>query len=307
MEELIKSFLEIYKQKVRLSSYYCTENVIKNYFLNFPKIRIDKIEIQELNKWFNNCKCSRNRKKRIYGVLKQLFEHADIYFGIRNIEYKKLIIPKEEVYEIKEKYVLSLNDFNMMIEDLEVDNIYYMLFMFAFICGLRISEVLGIKVHDIDFETKKFKLSHQYNDTIRGTPKEKYTQLKTINSLRDYVLPESFIKLLKEYINKNELKSENYLFKYCHEEVPISRTRVNLKLHEIQKKKGLSLFSFHAFRRSEASLLNEIGVSGDIIASYLGHDSFETTKEYYLGSTNRRKKEISEILEKKIFSKKSDK
>lgn len=304
MDELIKSFLEIYKQKVRLSSYYCTENVIKNYFINFPKTRIDKIEIQELNKWFNSCNCSRNRKKRIYGVLKQLFDHADIYFGIRNIEYKKIIIPKEEIYEIKEKYVLSLNDFNLIIEDLKEDNIFYILFMFAFICGLRISEVLGIKVKDIDLENNSFKLTHQYNDTIRGTSKEKYTQLKTKNSLREYILPESFVEILRKYIDTKELRQDNYLFKYCHEEVPISRTKVNIKLHEIQKKKGLPLFSFHAFRRSEASLLNEIGVSGDVIASYLGHDSFETTKQYYLGSTNKRKKEISEILEKKIFTKK---
>ena len=191
----------------------------------------------------------------------------------------------------------------MIISDLNTSDIYYILFMFAFICGLRISEVLGIKVKDINLESRKFKLSHQYNDSIRGTPEMKYTQLKTINSIRDYLLPKSFIDILANYIKEKNLDENDYLFKHKKNLVPLSRTRVNLKLHEIQKKKNLPFFSFHAFRRSEASLLNEVGLSGNIIADYLGHDSFSTTKEYYLGYTNKQKEEISDILENLIFKK----
>ena len=102
-----------------------------------------------------------------------------------------------------------------------------------------------------------------------------------------------------KYIERNNLKMDDYLFKYKHD-IPINKNAINYFLHKRQEECNLPHFRFHTFRRSEASLLNEIGVSGEIIASYIGHESFNVTKQYYLGDSLEKKAKISKIMDEKI-------
>lgn len=73
------------------------------------------------------------------------------------------------------------------------------------------------------------------------------------------------------------------------------------EFHRLRDLAGLpSDLRFHVLRKSEASLLNDMGLSGEVIRNYLGHGSFETTKEYYIGDSVEKRRELSEILDSRF-------
>ena len=242
---------------------------------------------------------SRNELIRLRCVLKRFFNFVEIFYGIVNKEWAKIIIPYE-VYgeELEDKFVLSIKDFKLFISGIEETSIFYLLFLTAFIFRLRISEVRGIKVSDFDFEENIYKLRNQYNETIYSKY-NRYVQVKTKKSRRNYYIPVRYKEIVLKYIERNNLREEDYLFKYKHD-IPIYKNAINYFLHKRQKECNLPLFRFHTFRRSEASLLNEIGVSGEVIASYIGHESFNVTRQYYLGDSLEKKAKISKIMDEKL-------
>jgi hypothetical protein len=55
--ELLDSFLENYKKKVKITTYYYNSVTIKNYMKNvIPNIRVDKLKFNHFNNWWNYVK-----------------------------------------------------------------------------------------------------------------------------------------------------------------------------------------------------------------------------------------------------------
>jgi len=159
---------------------------------------------------------------------------------------------------------------------------------------------LGIQVKSVDFNSKVLIINQQATIKCLTSEKSRLTSPKTKNSNRFYLLPDNVLWLLQKIISKKHLKDQNFVFYGIKKTQPIGESTVNRKLKELQKKAELPKFRFHTFRKSEASLLNDKGLSGETIKDYLGHDSFNTTKEYYLGDNSEKKEEIRGLLNKVV-------
>ena len=127
--------------------------------------------------------------------------------------------------------------------------------------GLRISELLNLKLNDIDFERKVI--------TIKGAKGKKD---------RIVMLSEKLIPLLKQYYN--QYQPIEFLFenpqggKYSATSIRSFYKR-SLKNASIQKK-----VTIHTLRHSFATHLLEHGTDIRYIQELLGHKKLETTQIY---------------------------
>ncbi len=292
-------------KKTTLTHY---KHMLSKHFADFPEKPIDDITFGDLYAWFYAQKVSIDMKERLLLLLKKIFEHAEVYFGVRNIEYKKLVIPKDyTIKKAKEKFVLTKEEFVRFYKKLN-GNYWQCLFLTAFICGLRVGELRGLQIKCLSLDKGLLQIIQEANSQV-GEGKTVLLPPKSSSSNRDYYLPDFFVSKLKNFIADSGLKDEDFLFFGHTKDKPVGKPNlanpigtmtIYRVMDEAQKAAGIKHFNFHYFRHSEASFLNEKGISQEWISDYLGHDSVDVTRKYYIHDSSEKKKEIRDLLENKF-------
>ena len=133
----------------------------------------------------------------------------------------------------------------------------------AYAAGLRISEVCGLQIADIDSQRRRIH--------IRSGKGKKD---------RDVMLGESLLALLRQYYQKGRPKGE-YLFPGQKPQRHITPTAVRQVLRKVIRETGLSKkVTMHTLRHCFATHLLEAGTDIHILQVPLGHSSIRTTLRY---------------------------
>jgi integrase/recombinase XerD len=133
----------------------------------------------------------------------------------------------------------------------------------AYAAGLRISEVCGLRIADID--------SQRMRIHVRSGKGKKD---------RSVMLGESLLALLRQYYQKARPKGE-YLFPGYKPHRPICTTAVNQVLRKVVRETGLAKrVTMHTLRHCFATHLLEAGTDIRILQVLLGHSSIRTTLRY---------------------------
>ena len=179
---------------------------------------------------------------------------------------------------------LSLTDIEKIIQAIEISsdlgkrNLCIIEVLYG--CGLRVSELIDIKISNINFKENYIKVIGKGNKT-RFVPLAEYTA-----------------KLLKEYINDVRSKSkvnkkyEDTLFLNSRG-TSMSRVIVFIIIKELTDKAGVSKkISPHTFRHSFATHLLQNGADLRYIQEMLGHSSITTTGIY----THLKTEELRDVI-----------
>jgi integrase/recombinase XerD len=133
----------------------------------------------------------------------------------------------------------------------------------AYAAGLRISEVCGLRIADIDSQRMRIHVR-----SGKGK-KDRYV-----------MLGESLLPLLRQYYQKARPKGE-YLFPGYKPHRPICTTAVSLVLRKVIRETGLTKkVTMHTLRHCFATHLMETGTDIRILQVLLGHSSIRTTLRY---------------------------
>lgn len=178
----------------------------------------------------------------------------------------------------------------------------------AMYCGLRRSEVLGLKWSAIDFENKKIHIRHKViEDDTEGTTKIVGVDLlKNHSSYRTMpLLPEVESELLRErnrqLERKNKLRSgyskkwEEYVCVDALGDI-IKPQYFSEYFKIILKQNGLKEIRLHDLRHSCASLLVAAEVDMKLIQSYLGHSTISITADTYSHLDSKSKESSAEKI-----------
>ncbi|MBW3522097.1 MULTISPECIES: site-specific tyrosine recombinase XerD [unclassified Chryseobacterium] len=179
---------------------------------------------------------------------------------------------------------LSLADIEKIIEAIErgsdLGKRNHCIIEVLYGCGLRVSELIEIKISNINFKENYIKVIGKGNKT-RFVPLAQFTA-----------------KLLKEYIttvrfkNKINKKYEDTLFLNSRG-TSMSRVIVFIIIKELTDKAGVSKkISPHTFRHSFATHLLQNGADLRYIQEMLGHSSITTTGIY----THLKTEELRDVI-----------
>jgi len=270
--------LEAYVEMLRLKNY--SRNTIQTYrtcfiqFLIYWRERkpstLNRYEIMDyLLKMKNEHAWTWNRQNQMINSVKFFYEHV---LGRPRESYD---LPRAKK-ELKLPTVFAEAEITTMIR--QTENIKHRtMICLCYACGLRVSEVINLKLIDID--SKRMVLN------IRQSKGRKDRQV---------MLSEKLLEILRAYIKSFKAKEERpktWLFEgYNHEQYS---TRSVQKMFAAAKQKAQinKTGSVHALRHSFATHLLEGGTDLLAIKELLGHNSLRTTLCY----THVSKKHIGKI------------
>lgn len=290
-QSLIKDFKNFLKFEKNL-----TENTIKSYVLDVKKL-IDFIEDNYKNKKadditnndikqfiYTQSKIIGTRSQsRLISSIKKFFHFLEIEKTIEEnptdeLEYPKigLKIPETlSTIEIDSLINYFKNSKNNSLRNSTITEVLYS-------CGVRVSELINIKISDIFFEDFLIKVNGKGNKE-RFVPMSKLSK----NMIKDYISSERFNIIPKKGY-------QDFLFLNNRGQ---NLTRVMIYTILNVAKKGLGFkkkISPHLLRHSFATHLIENGADISSIQKMLGHTNITTTERYLHVS----KKHLIETIKK---------
>ena len=183
---------------------------------------------------------------------------------------------------------------------------YQLFASIAIICGLRRSEIVGLRFGDINVDTNILRIERAANYSRKK--KEMYVgNTKTASSVRMIKLPQIIIDLFLRY-KAQEMNSKKFMgirhteddYLFCdttYTKIMYNGLPYNY-LKKMCKKHGMDFYGIHSMRHFVASAMIAKGTDVKTVADILGHSNPNTTLSVYTHAFNEVKaKATDEIVD----------
>jgi len=264
-KSLLENTFKAYKQDLKVLEDFLVENKIDYKGVTLENLQKLAAEIA------NFCKkeicCARSQARIISGI-KSFYKFCVIEKLLENSPAELLEQPKLPLYLPE---VLSVEEIEKLIATIDLSqpmghrNVAIIETLYG--SGLRVSELVSIKLSDIYFDEKYMKI------TGKGS-KQRLVPLsdKTIEQINFWLKERNLMQI--------KPKHEDFLFINRHG-AQISRVMVFYIIKNLAKNAGINKkISPHTFRHSFATHLLEGGANLRAIQQLLGHSSIITTEIY---------------------------
>lgn len=179
----------------------------------------------------------------------------------RRIQEIKKIIPNDLELE-------SLRDVAIHSSKREIA-----IFDFLYSTGVRIGEMLELKLESIDFNNNMVMIYAPKTRKYRNIP----LSVRAIKHIKEYHDELHEQGIYTEYVFLNERKTKHK--GYSH----VSKSNITRTLKKLTKDANVSKnITVHSFRKALATRLKNAGVDASVISYVLGHSSFNTTLKHYI-------------------------
>ena len=223
---------------------------------------------------------------------KYLFDNEviskNIMFGI----YKPKSIKKS-----KEIRALTLEEEKLLIEKLIANNnkIYSLIYLIQLFTGMRIGEVLALKISDIDFGNNQITVIKTLTRNVNYKPIIK-DSTKTRTGERVIPIPRMIRKLLKERVTLTIKNKEEFLFLTKNGKFIDSRDANKFLKSQLDEFMDSTNISSHNLRHTYITRCAESGMNPSVLKKLVGHKDIETTLGTYTTVyENFTKSEINKI------------
>ncbi|MBQ9651816.1 MAG: site-specific integrase [Prevotella sp.] len=249
------------------------------------KESLSKPDIAAMAEYCEQRNYCRNTVSGIYSVLKMIVGYGVELGWCDNITIT-MSTPHQSAKDSLD--ILSVKEESVLIEHLaNRRELLDLGILLGLTSGLRIGEVCGLKVGDINFKKRFCRIcrtaSLSYDSKLRctnlvvGTP-------KTIASRREVPLHASVAKAI---CAKSKQDPDNYILTGSHS--PLNSNQLRTHLARTLRQLHLPSVRFHALRHTFATRCIESGCDVKTLSSILGHSSIQVTLNLYVHPTMQQK------------------
>lgn len=311
------------EKKLAYNTIISYRNIIYNYLLKKfnGKRKLNSFKEQELVKFllsFDGSSLRRCANKIVTGIFSFAFKKGYIQIDTGSIAVNKVL--KMNPYEEKKRnYIWSVEEIQYALSTAKerFPNLYMPLLL-SITLGTRVSETIGLKYSDIDYNAQTIIVQRQLNRKLDLEDKvdsfisvrSGETGTKSINGVRELPLPkfvlDEIICARKRYENnmKRIQGFEDYDYICCKITGELfHRASMNRDFNQLKKCCNFDPdFHWHDLRHTYATLLStENGSEGALnmkaISLFLGHSSEDFSELVYVKDKPLPVRDCSEIME----------
>lgn len=243
------------KEKLTISSIKKIEIILK-FFTILNEYKISDIKLFQLQKIFDEMTFSYNYKGNCKSVLNRIFDFAVKNDFIESNKVKFVELGKKNI--VIERKIFTKNEINILWKNLEIKNVYLILILIY--TGMRVGELLNLKVADVDLCNKVIYIRKSKTDAgVRTIP----IPDKVLSLFTDNICYENEYFIFTKTFNQMSYMSFRYIFE------------------SILRKVGLQKHTIHDTRHTFATLLNNADANKTSIIKLIGHSDFSTTENIY--------------------------
>lgn len=316
--EVIDRYLEFLYNRKELSyhtkiGYNGTINMLSQYRLGHMEIA--KIRPEHCEEWFSDMKkkFKGSSIQKHISLIKRAFEYAVDYDYIRKNPFRRITADRSDSKTIEAIPIIEMNKFLEFCEkDPHSAHCYDMLYI-LFWTGLRVSELCGLTIDNIDLDNRLIRVDKQLQ-CINHT--HIVLKPKTSNGIRYIPMTDGVRKCFKSVLSKRYLKGdiepvcydergnayEGFVFLATRSRKTIVRSHVEEYLqncirryNEANPMEPIVKFEPHICRHTFAT--NMQGLPPKTLQSILGHGNIVTTMNHYVDArpTDQQVDEINAI------------
>lgn len=291
--------------KFNTQEYYkqCIKNHIKPYFGMYKLKQITVKSLQEfINYKFING-AAKHTLKNYLGILTKSFSMAVYPYKLLKIDPSAHVkMPKYDNIKREEFKILSIEDYNKIIERFPFGSSFYIPLQIAFHTGMRSAEVCGLTWDCVDLDNKKIEVEKIL--VYKGKGISDLGTPKTPSSYRTISIGNTLIDVLQKNKEWQEKNLKDYGEYYNHSNFVCTKENgENITTNSIKylsRIVNLELgidFNFHALRHTHATMLLEANANIKDIQRRLGHSRLSTTMDIYSHVTKQMRDDTVDIFE----------
>lgn len=256
------------------SRYRCwLKNHIEPKWRDYPIQNIKPLLVED---WLKRLELAPKSKAHLKTLMHVLF-NAAMRWELIPYEHNpmSLVRVKDSSKRLKEPKCLTAQEFCALLE--HIPEPFRTMCTVAMCLGLRVSEVLGLKWADVDWEGKRIAIRQAYVYGRQG-------EVKTRASQKWMPLDRSLAEKLSAHRLRCGLRPniENWVFDNPATGKPYWPGRVQANwLVPAAKKLGIGRIGWHTFRHSHSTLLHALGVDLKVQQELLRHADVRTTMNIY--------------------------
>lgn len=272
---LLKKFRNYLEQKrYSTTTIQQYESCVFNFLMWYESKPIEQISINDIRAYNHDAFLKKDKSRSAQNIwisaLKLFLEKLEI----SNIEISEVERPRARTYLPN---ILSIDEVKELISSYK--NLKHKaLILTVYSCGLRRSEVLNLKLNDIDSGRGMIRIKNSKGAKDRDIP-----------------LPVPLLGLLRAYFKK--FKPKEYLFEGSDGGKYSSSSLRSILIQGVRRTKIRKRITLHSLRHSYATHLVEKQINLRYIQEALGHKSSKTTEIYTKLSKDQMSKMISPIDE----------
>ena len=265
---------EIPERPSTASRYRCwLKNHVEPKWRDSPIEQIKPLLVEE---WLKKLDLAPKSKSHLKNLMRVLFNAAMRWELIPyQLNPMSLVRVKDSSKRQQEPKALSVDEFRKVLDS--IPEPFQTMCIVAMCLGLRVSEILGLRWNDIDWEGLRLAVRQAY---VYG----KQGDVKTKASHRWMPLD----RLLAERLRQHKAsvaplaKSEDWIFANPKTGKPYWPGRIQENwLVPAAEKAGLGRIGWHSFRHSHSTLLHALGVDLKVQQELLRHADVRTTMNIY--------------------------
>lgn len=240
------------------------------------KIRASEATLTDIDSFIRkqSKKYSPKTVKNQLSLINSAYKHSIRHGLLSSNPCQYATLPRQKKPKIKS---LSDTDFKKFVTALDtVEPDFRVMCELALFCGLRRSEILGLKHSDVSEIVTISKVRHRINgQDIVETP-------KTAMSNRTLAVPAFLQEHVKALVEQQKTRpaESDYLIQNALGE-PVSQSWVRSRMDALIKNNELPRVTMHGLRHTYASMLINQGVPIAEVSSELGHSSIDITLRTY--------------------------
>jgi len=256
------------------SRYRCwLKNHVEPKWRDYPIEQIKPLLVED---WLKKLDLAPKSKSHLKNLMRVLF-NAAMRWELIPYQHNpmSLVRVKDSSKRQRQPKALSVEEFRKLLE--HVPEPFRTMCIVAMCLGLRVSEILGLKWKDIDWEGLRLAVRQAYVYGQEG-------ELKTQASQRWMPLDRLLAEKLREHKKKFASfgNSETWVFANPETGRPYWPGRIQENwLVPAAQKAGLGRIGWHTFRHSHSTLLHALGVDLKVQQELLRHADVRTTMNIY--------------------------